>query len=102
MVPSSESKLVEADHERGNFLVPGAVGQAEVAIDYCQRFGIARDAREEARAEIKHRATLSVQSTRRRDDAPGRSSSARRDAARVGRLSRQWYICTQPFASSRV
>src|SRR6266404_1325399 len=54
MVASFESERVEAGNERRNFFVPSAVGETDIAVDDRERVRVARDAGEEARAEIKH------------------------------------------------
>jgi hypothetical protein len=59
MVAGSKPERVEGGDERGNFFVPGAVAQPHIAIDDRQRLAIARDACEEARAQIKHRGSRS-------------------------------------------
>src|SRR6516225_6668350 len=62
MVASFKSERVEAGNERRNFFVPSAVGETDIAVDDRERAWIARDAGEEARAEIKHRGGLPARS----------------------------------------
>jgi hypothetical protein len=54
MVARGEPERVETGNERRNPAVPRAVGEAQVAVDDCQRLGIACDARKKARTEVKH------------------------------------------------
>ncbi len=63
MVASFESERVEAGNERRNFFVPSAVSEMDIAVDDRERVRVARDAGEEARAEIKHLGGLPARST---------------------------------------
>src|SRR6516225_6715208 len=58
MVAGFKSERIEAGNQRRNSFVPSAVGQADIAVDDRERVWVARDAGEEARAEIKHRGLL--------------------------------------------
>src|SRR6185436_4561421 len=53
MVACRESQIVERGDERGNLDVPRVVGEPHVAVDNCQGFRIALDARQKARAKVK-------------------------------------------------
>ena len=62
MIARPEPEVVEAGDERRNLLVPHAIGQAQFAVDDRQRVGIARDTRDETRAEIKHGSRVPLRS----------------------------------------
>src|ERR1700730_18633089 len=63
MVAGFKHERVESGTKRPNFFVPSAVGKPTIAVDDRERGRVARDAGEEARAEIKHRAGLPARST---------------------------------------
>ena len=54
MVAGLELQGVEARHQRRNPAVPLGIGEAHAAVDDGERMGVARDAGEEACAEIEH------------------------------------------------
>src|SRR5262245_34810804 len=54
MIAGLEPERVESGNECRDPAVPRPVGEAQVAVDDRQRLGIARDARNKARAEVKH------------------------------------------------
>src|SRR5262245_17086007 len=54
MIAGLEPERVESGNERRDPRVPRPVGEAQVAVDDRQRLGIARDARNKARPEVKH------------------------------------------------
>src|SRR5262245_40902240 len=54
MIAGLEPERVESGNERRNPGVPRPVGEAQLAVDDRQRLGVARDARNKARPEVKH------------------------------------------------
>jgi len=54
MIAGFKSQVVECRDERGNPGVPSFVGEPHLAIDDGERIRIALDARQKARAEVKH------------------------------------------------
>jgi hypothetical protein len=54
MIAGSEPEVAEGRHERGNFCIPRPIGEPLIAVDNGERIGVALDAGNEARSEIKH------------------------------------------------
>ena len=96
MVAGLELQRVEARHQRRNPAVPFGIGEAHAAIDDRERMGIARDAGEEACAEIEHgwwrfglgvpctARVLNVHPMNKHDLQPETGPTARRQCAAAG------------------
>jgi len=54
MIAGLQAETVEGHHQRGNLVVPLAIGQPEIAVDQRNGIGIARGAGNKAAGEIKH------------------------------------------------